>query len=52
MIRKLYGDWKVENPNKSLKQFHDEFLAHGGPPIPLVRGQMLKAQGGELFQER
>jgi uncharacterized protein (DUF885 family) len=49
MIRKLYGDWKVENPTKSLKQFHDEFLAYGGPPIPLVRGQMLKSSAGELF---
>ncbi|HEY6643907.1 DUF885 domain-containing protein [Povalibacter sp.] len=49
MIRKLRSDWQAENPGKSLKQFHDEFLSFGGPPIPLVRAQMLKAQGGELF---
>ena len=49
MIRKLRSDWQAENAGKSIKQFHDEFLSYGGPPIPLVRGQMLKAQGGALF---
>ena len=49
MIRKLYSDWRAENPDKSLKQFHDQFLSYGGPPIPLVRTQMLKQAGGELF---
>jgi uncharacterized protein (DUF885 family) len=49
MIRKLYNDWRAENPDKSLKQFHDQFLSYGGPPIPLVRAQMLEQAGGELF---
>jgi uncharacterized protein (DUF885 family) len=49
MIRKLRADWQAENPARSLKQFHDQFLSYGGPPIPLVRAQMLKARDGELF---
>jgi len=49
MIRKLRTDWIAENPGRSLKQFHDEFLSMGGPPIPLVRDQMLRSRGGELF---
>jgi len=49
MIRKLRTDWIAENPGRSLRQFHDEFLSMGGPPIPLVRDQMLRSRGGELF---
>jgi len=49
MIRKLRSDWQAENPDKPLKQFHDQFLSYGGPPIPLVRAQMLKSDNGELF---
>lgn len=49
MIRKLRSDWMQENPGRRLRQFHDEFLSFGGPPIALVRGQMLRARGGELF---
>lgn len=49
MIRKLRSDWMQENPGGKLRQFHDEFLSFGGPPIPLVRAQMLRSGGGELF---
>lgn len=49
LIRKLRADWQVKNPQKARKQFHDEFLSYGGPPIPLVRAQMLQEPGGELF---
>ena len=49
MIRKLRSDWLAANPGKTLKQFNDEFLSYGGPPIPLVRAQMLRGQAGELF---
>jgi uncharacterized protein (DUF885 family) len=49
MIRKLRSDWQAENPGKSIKQFHDQFLSYGGPPVPLVRTQMLKGQGGDLM---
>jgi len=49
MIRKLRSDWLAANPGKTLKQFNDEFLSYGGPPIPLVRAQMLRGQAGEPF---
>jgi hypothetical protein len=29
------------NDQALWKGFHDEFLSHGGPPIPLLRKQML-----------
>jgi hypothetical protein len=42
MIMQLRQDWTAVHPGPhALKAFHDEFLNHGGPPIPLVRGQML-----------
>lgn len=49
MIRKLRADWKAENPGRPLREFHDAFLAHGGPPIPLVRARLLKQPAGALF---
>ena len=49
MILKLRADWEAENPGRPVKEFHDKFLSYGGPPIPLVRLQMLKNASGELF---
>jgi len=49
MIFKLRKDWQAKNPQKTLQQFHDELLSYGGPPIALVRAQMLGEVGGELF---
>ncbi|HET8935812.1 MAG TPA: DUF885 domain-containing protein [Polyangiales bacterium] len=49
MIRKLRADWKAENPGRPLREFHDAFLAHGGPPIPLLRARLLKDPSGSLF---
>jgi len=49
IIRKLRADWQAQNPQKTLQQFHDELLSYGGPPIAIVRGQMLKDAGSELF---
>ena len=34
---------------RAWREFHDRFLSYGGPPIPLVRRQMLGADEGELF---
>jgi uncharacterized protein (DUF885 family) len=46
MIRKLRDDWTAkhfpEDPRSGGKAFHDEFLSYGGPPIPLVRQQMME----------
>lgn len=50
MIRKLRDDWSSSRGGREAwKQFNDEFLAYGGPPIPLVRSQMMPGPAGELF---
>ncbi|MET0240788.1 MAG: DUF885 domain-containing protein [Sphingobium sp.] len=51
MIRKLREDWTATRGGRAAwKAFHDEFLSYGGPPIPLVRQQMLgDADKGTLF---
>jgi uncharacterized protein (DUF885 family) len=48
MIRKLRADWmakhgKSEPPTAATdwREFHDAFLSHGGPPVPIVRKAML-----------
>jgi len=52
MIRKLRHDWTLLHGGddaKSWRDFHDALLSYGGPPIPLVRAQMLDHQPGTLF---
>ncbi len=47
MIMKLRDDWTATRGGRSAwKQFHDEFLKYGGPPIPLVRQAMLGPNAG------
>jgi len=42
MIMRLRDDWTATRGGRNAwKAFHDEFLSHGGPPIPLVRQSML-----------
>jgi hypothetical protein len=42
MIMQLREDWtRDKGGRQAWKQFHDRFLSYGGPPIPLVRAQML-----------
>ncbi len=49
MIRKLRDDWSAtRGGQKAWRQFHDEFLTYGGPPIPMVRRQLM-GEGGSLF---
>lgn len=49
MIRKLRDDWSASRGGrKAWRQFHDEFLTYGGPPIPMVRKQMTM-DSGRLF---
>ncbi len=54
MIRKLRTDWVAKqegsdkDPRAHWKDFHDKFLSYGGPPIPLVRREMV-GEGGSLF---
>ena len=51
MIRKLREDWTATRGGRNAwKQFHDEFLKYGGPPIPLVRKAMMgNDDKGSLF---
>jgi hypothetical protein len=50
MIRKLRADWTAKRGGEQAwKAFHDEFLSHGGPPLPLLRARMLKNNSGSLF---
>jgi hypothetical protein len=59
MIRKLRGDWMAANPPPAdtpadspgrWHEFHDKFLSYGGPPIPLVRREMMAGKDdGKLF---
>jgi uncharacterized protein (DUF885 family) len=50
MIRKLREDWTGSRGGREAwKQFNDEFLSYGGPPIPLVRSQMMPGPAGDLF---
>ncbi|WP_116808378.1 DUF885 domain-containing protein [Steroidobacter cummioxidans] len=50
MIRKLRDDWTGSRGGRQAwKLFNDEFLSFGGPPIPLVRSQMMPGPAGDLF---
>ncbi|HTG64287.1 MAG TPA: DUF885 domain-containing protein [Sphingomicrobium sp.] len=50
MIRKLRDDWAAtRGSDKAWKAFHDQFLSYGGPPIPLVRQQMMGGQAAAVF---
>jgi hypothetical protein len=53
MILKLRDDWtNTRGGRKTWKQFHDEFLSRGGPPIPLIRKVMLGPEDkGTLLAE-
>lgn len=51
MIKKLREDWCASRGGRTAwKQFHDQFLSYGGPPVPLVRKAMIgKDDKGPLF---
>ena len=50
MIRKLRDDWTASRGGrKAWKAFHDQFLSYGGPPIPLVRQQMIGGNAVAVF---
>ena len=50
MIRKLRNDWAASRGGeKAFKAFHDQFLSYGGPPIPLVRQQMMGGKAEAVF---
>jgi uncharacterized protein (DUF885 family) len=42
LIRQLREDWTAARGGRpAWREFHDAFLSFGGPPIPLVRQQMM-----------
>ena len=46
LIRKLRDDWAASRGGRSAwRQFHDQFLTYGGPPIPMVRRAMMGVEG-------
>ena len=50
MIRQLRDDWTASRGGrKAWREFHDEFLSYGGPPIPLVRGAMMGTEPAAVF---
>ena len=50
MIRRLRDDWIAQNGGRAgWKPFHDRFLSYGGPPIPLVRQQMMGGPAQAVF---
>ncbi len=50
MIRQLREDWTASRGGREAwHEFHDTFLSFGGPPIPLVRGQMLREPANAVF---
>jgi hypothetical protein len=59
MIRKLRADWLAKGgaagPTSASAdtqgrwhEFHDKFLSYGGPPIPLLRKELV-GEGGDLL---
>jgi len=50
MIRKLRDDWSASRGGRTAwKAFHDQFLSYGGPPIPIVRQQMMGGKAEAVF---
>jgi hypothetical protein len=50
MIRRLRDDWIATRGGRlAWKAFHDQFLSYGGPPIPLVRQQMMGGDAVAVF---
>jgi hypothetical protein len=50
MIKRLREDWIAKRGGrKAWKEFHDQFLSYGGPPIPLVRAQMMGGAPAATF---
>jgi hypothetical protein len=53
LIMKLREDWTATRGGRSAwREFHDTFLSFGGPPIPLVRQQMMgEAEPAAVFPD-
>ncbi|MGD9980898.1 MAG: DUF885 domain-containing protein [Hyphomonadaceae bacterium] len=50
LIRRLREDWTASRGGREAwREFHDQFLSYGGPPIPLVRQQMMGGEAEAAF---
>lgn len=50
LIRRLREDWTATRGGRQAwHDFHDQFLSYGGPPIPLVRQQMMGGEAQAVF---
>lgn len=50
LIGRLREDWtRTRGGRAAWKPFHDKFLSYGGPPIPLVRAQMMGGEARAVF---
>ncbi len=50
MIQKLRADWTANRGGRSAwKEYHDQFLSYGSPPVPLVRAAMLGDEAGPVL---
>jgi uncharacterized protein (DUF885 family) len=50
LIRRLRDDWtRTRGGRAAWKAFHDRFLSYGGPPVPLVRAQMMGGTAKAVF---
>ncbi len=51
LIKRLREDWTATRGGRQAwREFHDTFLSFGGPPVPLVRQQMMgEARPAALF---
>jgi len=46
MIKKLRADWSEQHRGASIREFHDELLGLGAPPLGLVREHLLGKDAG------
>ena len=50
MVRKLRDDWTAPRGGRAAwREFHDGFLAVGGPPVPLVRSYLMGEDAAGLL---
>ncbi len=50
MIRKLRDDWTATRGGRAAwKEFHDTLLSYGGPPLPLLRRELLGDEAGDAL---
>ena len=48
IIRRLREDWTADRGGRGAwREFHDTLLSFGGPPLPLLRDELLRGSGGD-----